>query len=108
LPDGLFSYQKSKFGQIFEGLRWENVALIYGRLEYFTNIWDVLRPFGTFCANLVDFFPVLVSCTKKNLATLLFISECFSADETLSRKPKQLPHFKSPNSATNQKWTLQI
>jgi hypothetical protein len=25
LPDGFFSNQKSKFGQILEGLRWENV-----------------------------------------------------------------------------------
>jgi hypothetical protein len=41
-------------------------------------IWDILLPFGTFCVHLVHFvfiwyiFPVLVSCTKKNLATLVY------------------------------------
>jgi hypothetical protein len=39
-------------------------------LEYFMAIWDTLWPFGTFCNNLVHFFPVLVSCIKINLATL--------------------------------------
>jgi hypothetical protein len=42
LPDGSFSNQKSQFGQILEGLRWENVAIFYGYLEYFTNICDIL------------------------------------------------------------------
>jgi hypothetical protein len=28
LPDGFFLNQKSKFGQILEGLRWENVNTI--------------------------------------------------------------------------------
>jgi hypothetical protein len=37
--------------------------------RYFTTIWYILWPFGTFlsCKNI---FPVLVFCTKKNLATL--------------------------------------
>jgi hypothetical protein len=30
------------------------------------------HPGATFCVDLVNFFPVLVSWTKKNLATLLF------------------------------------
>jgi hypothetical protein len=40
-------------------------------------IWNILRPFGKFYDHLVHFvfiwyiFPVLVSCTKKNLATLV-------------------------------------
>jgi hypothetical protein len=71
LPDGLFSNQKSQFGQILEGLRWENVAIFYGHLEYvfdghlgyFMTLWYILCSFG-------KFFPVLVPCTKKNLATL--------------------------------------
>jgi hypothetical protein len=41
LPDGLFSNQKSHFGQILEGLRWENVAIFNGHLEYFTDIGDI-------------------------------------------------------------------
>jgi hypothetical protein len=64
LPDGLFSNQKYQFGQIWEGLRRENVDILYSLSEYFMDIWDSLLPFGTF-------FPVLVSCTKKNLATLI-------------------------------------
>jgi hypothetical protein len=42
LPDGLFSNQKFKFGLILEGLRWENVDIFYGDLEYSTDIWDIL------------------------------------------------------------------
>jgi hypothetical protein len=50
----------------------ENVDILYGHLEYFTDIWDIFD-------HLVHFvfiwyiFPVLESCTKKNLATLLHI-----------------------------------
>jgi uncharacterized Tic20 family protein len=46
-------------------------------LVYFIAVWSILRPFGIFCGHLVYFmvswydFPVLVYCTKKNLATLL-------------------------------------
>jgi hypothetical protein len=32
-----------------EGLKWENVDTLYGHLEYFMDIWDILWPFGTFC-----------------------------------------------------------
>jgi hypothetical protein len=38
-----------------EGLRWENVDIFYGHLEYFKDIWEILRPFGTFCVDLVHF-----------------------------------------------------
>jgi hypothetical protein len=69
LPNGLFANQKSQFGYIFEGLRLENVDIFYGHLEH-------LRTFGKLYDHLVNFvliwyiFPVLVSRTKKNLATL--------------------------------------
>jgi hypothetical protein len=39
-------------------------------------LWPILCPFGIFCGHLVYFvsiwyiFPVLVGCTKKNLAAL--------------------------------------
>jgi hypothetical protein len=68
-----FQTKKSQFGQNWEGLRLENVYIFYGYLEYFMEIWDILWSFGTFCIRLVHFFPVLVSCSKKNLATLLRI-----------------------------------
>jgi hypothetical protein len=59
LPDGLFSNQKSQFGSILEGLRFENVDIFYGHLEYFKDIWDIWY-----------IFLVLFPCTKKNPATL--------------------------------------
>jgi hypothetical protein len=55
LPDGLFSSQKSQFGKIFQGLRFENVDIFYGHFEYFMDIWDILLPFVTFCVHLVHF-----------------------------------------------------
>jgi hypothetical protein len=41
LPDGFFSNQKYKFGQILEGLRWGNVDILLGHLKYYTDIWDI-------------------------------------------------------------------
>jgi hypothetical protein len=35
LPDGKFSNQKSRFGEILEGLAMEDVVIIYGNLVYF-------------------------------------------------------------------------
>jgi uncharacterized membrane protein len=61
-------------------LRMEYVGIFYIHLEYFTPIWNILRPFGIFYAHLVYFvgalcghvayFSVLVCCTMKTLATL--------------------------------------
>jgi hypothetical protein len=56
LPDGLFSNQKYQFGQIWEGLRRENVDIFYSLFEYFMDIWDFLLPFDTVCVHLVHFF----------------------------------------------------
>jgi hypothetical protein len=41
-------------------------GIFYGFLGYFVTIWYILCSFGTF-------FPVLVSCSKKNLATLILL-----------------------------------
>jgi hypothetical protein len=41
LPDGIFSNQKSQFGQILEGLEIENIGIFYGHLEYITVIWYI-------------------------------------------------------------------
>jgi hypothetical protein len=38
-----------------EGHRLEIVDIFYGHFEYFTDIWDVLWPFGTFCVHMVHF-----------------------------------------------------
>jgi hypothetical protein len=38
------------------GLRLVNIDQFYGHLEYFMEIWDILRPFGTFCIHLLHTF----------------------------------------------------
>jgi hypothetical protein len=70
LPDGILSNQKSQFGKILEGLAIEDVgifmailSLFYGQMVHAMAIWYILLPFGIF-------FPFLVYCTEKNLATL--------------------------------------
>jgi hypothetical protein len=63
LPDGFFSNQKTQFVKTLEGLAMEDVGIFYVHLINFPAIWYIYPPFGTF-------FPVLVCCTKKNLATL--------------------------------------
>jgi hypothetical protein len=80
LPDGLFSNQKSQFGQILEGFGMENVGLFFDHLEYFMAIWYNLWPFGLVCGHLVYFFPFWYVWTKENLATL---------EETLVEKKKK-------------------
>jgi hypothetical protein len=46
-------------------------------LVYFMAVWNILRPLGIYYGHLVMlwqfgiFFPVLVYCDKKNLATLV-------------------------------------
>jgi hypothetical protein len=34
----------------------ENADIFYSHLEYFMDIWDILWPFGTYCAHLIHFF----------------------------------------------------
>jgi hypothetical protein len=52
-----------------EGPRLENDYIFYDHLIYFTEIWDILRPSGTFCVHLVHFsgFGIM---HHENLATL--------------------------------------
>jgi hypothetical protein len=50
----------------------ENVDIFYGYLEYFTDIWYL--------------FPVLVSCAKKNLATLVLYLSRESRNDLNRRK----------------------
>jgi hypothetical protein len=73
LPDGLFSNQKSQFGEILEGFGKDDVWIFCGHSEY-------LQPIGVFHGHLVYFEGIWslfhkLSCTKKNLATLLFRSK---------------------------------
>jgi hypothetical protein len=55
---------------------WWPFEIIYEHLGHFVNILLILCSFGTF-------FPVSVSCTKKNLATLLQGSYFFMTQYTL-------------------------
>jgi hypothetical protein len=63
LPDGIFSNQKSKFGQIVVGLGMEKVGKFFGHLEYtnvairyilwsfgnLLSIWFIFHRFGILC-----------------------------------------------------------
>jgi hypothetical protein len=53
--------------QLSKGLRWENVDIFYRHLECFMDFWDIL---WYILCSFGAFFPVLVSCLKKNLSTL--------------------------------------
>jgi hypothetical protein len=56
-------------------------CILYGHLAYFMDIWYILWSFG------ICIFPVLVFCTKENLA-LLPIGENSSDLATLVRSPE--------------------
>jgi hypothetical protein len=79
----VFSNQKSKFGYTYiflKALEWKIMVyfkaigilyvrpfgVCYGHLVYVMAVWCMLWPCGIF-------FPTLVSCTKKNLATLPYL-----------------------------------
>jgi hypothetical protein len=50
----------------------EDVGTFYSHLDYFTAIWYSLRLFWyTYLIKIMYIFPVLVCCTKKNLAALV-------------------------------------
>jgi hypothetical protein len=80
LPDCIFK-QKIPIGVNFGGSRNGRCWYILWPFGLFTVIWYILWQFGRFYGYLVDFFPVLVCFTKKNLATLVLYSvrlECVS------------------------------
>jgi hypothetical protein len=56
--------RKSQFGKMFKGLAMEEVGILYGHFGI---------PFGIFYGCMGVFFPVLVCCTKKNLATRVVV-----------------------------------
>jgi hypothetical protein len=63
LPDGIHISKPKILFYILRGLGLENVVISCGHLVYFTTIWYVF-------VAIWYFFPVLVFCTKKNLASL--------------------------------------
>jgi hypothetical protein len=49
----------------------EDVGLFYSHLVNYTALWSIIPPFGIFYSYVFGIFvPVLVCCTKKNLATV--------------------------------------
>jgi hypothetical protein len=60
--------KNTNLGKFFRTLDWKMLDIFYAHwyLGYFMTISYILCSFG-------NFFPVLVSCIKKNLATLLWI-----------------------------------
>jgi hypothetical protein len=77
-----FQTKNPNLGKYWRALDWK-------MLIYFMAIWNILQTFGIFYDQLVHFgfiwyiFPVLVSCPKKNLATLLTIRD--QLDRSTSR-----------------------
>jgi hypothetical protein len=71
-----FQTKNPILGKFWRALDWQclyilwTFGIFYGHLGHFMNIWYILCSFGTF-------FPVLVSCNMKNLATLLKIWPVF-------------------------------
>jgi hypothetical protein len=61
-----FQTKKFQFGEILEGLAMEDVGVFYCHFVYFVAILYILLPFGML-------LPVLVCCSRKNLATLSFL-----------------------------------
>jgi hypothetical protein len=63
-----FQTKNANLGKFWRVLQWNMFGTFYGHLVF-------LEPLGIFNGNFVDFmvlwfiFPVLVCCTKKNLAT---------------------------------------
>jgi hypothetical protein len=53
--NGLFSNQKSKFGEILEGLAMEDHSIFYGHLVHFTAFCYIFCTFGIVCGNFVYF-----------------------------------------------------
>jgi hypothetical protein len=78
VPDGIFSYQKSHFWLIFEGLQMEILGIFYGHFV-------VIKAFGKFFWSFGRYFSILVCNTENNLATLVKL--------TLDIKNPNLPYL---------------
>jgi hypothetical protein len=65
LPDGIFSNQKSQFGQILEGLGMKKDGIFFGHLKYITAIWYIFWPFGNLLAVWHLFPPFWYTVSRK-------------------------------------------
>jgi hypothetical protein len=65
LPDGIFSYQKSQFGYMLEGLEMENVGIFYGHLKYVTSTGRFFVRLKIFGRHLIYFPPFWYIAPRK-------------------------------------------
>jgi hypothetical protein len=63
LSDGIFAYPLPQVLDFSKGVGMEIFGIFHGNL-----VVNLAWPFHIFCR---DFFPILVHCSKKNLATLM-------------------------------------
>jgi hypothetical protein len=105
LPDGIFSNQKSKSGQILECLAMEDVPrhILWTFVQFYVHFAIcMLWAFGLFYGHLVFFnghlvyfvviWYILVCCTKRNLATLLDISMYYKSRTNPSCRGQYYDH----------------
>jgi hypothetical protein len=60
-------------GKFWRALDWKMlIYYVYGHLEY---LWDIFRPFDTFCIHLVHFSGFGIMYQEKKLATLISMAE---------------------------------
>jgi hypothetical protein len=50
-----FQTKNPNLGKFWTTLDWKMLIYFMAVLEYSTDIWDILRQFGTFCVHLVHF-----------------------------------------------------
>jgi hypothetical protein len=85
LPDGIFSNQKSQFGQILEGIGFENVDIFNGHLVCFTDNWDfydIHLVHFVFVRYIFSSFGIMY---QENLATLSGTGSCL-CNQSISSK----------------------
>jgi hypothetical protein len=64
----IFKPENLDWAKFWSVLQFKMLATLYAHSVYFTAISYILCAFGIFCGNFGIFFPVLVCCTRKNLA----------------------------------------
>jgi hypothetical protein len=73
LPDGIFSYQNSQIGYIWDVHEMENIGIFNVHLEYCKAILYILCPVGNFMViwYILPHFGTPIVHTKTSLATLI-------------------------------------
>jgi hypothetical protein len=69
-----FQTKNPNLGKFWSALDLENVYVFYAQMEYFSEIWEVYGHLVHF-VSFWYIFPFFVSCTRKNLATLVEVAE---------------------------------